>query len=150
MRLRRVGTVIARRELVLDGRPRRTISVILGRPRRFPRSRTFRRGSDYYCPYQIRGLGNEPVTYAGGVDAVQALYLALVGVGARLERLNREHRGRLQWLGGPPGHYGLPSIRGLLRDLRRWQRAASRMSRAPHSARPRRATLRRTNAARRG
>jgi len=67
----KLGEVIASRRLFVADEKARTLEVTvkLGKPKRFPGS------ADYYCPYQITGLGNERVRYAGGVDAVQALSL---------------------------------------------------------------------------
>jgi hypothetical protein len=50
MKLTSIGTVIARRELMLAGRKK--VVVEIGKPRKF-------RGSpDYYCPYRIRTLAH--------------------------------------------------------------------------------------------
>ncbi len=59
MQLTDVGVQIATRDLQANGR---TITVVIGRPEKFPE------GEDYYCPYQITGIGNERVRYAGGLD----------------------------------------------------------------------------------
>ena len=102
MKLSTVGTIIAIRKLTLSDQ--RTVTVRVGKPRRF------RGGNDdYYCPYQILGLGDEVVRYAGGVDPVQALQLALVAIGADLGALKEAKTGTLSWAAGSTkGDFGFP------------------------------------------
>jgi len=76
MKLTSVGPVIATRELSLSGKT--TVSVTIGKPEIFPD------GNGCYCPYQILGLRDQRISYAGGEDTVQALMLALKAVGAVL------------------------------------------------------------------
>ena len=65
MKLDSVGQVLCSRELALaDGR---TVSVVMGKPQRFPDG-----NDDYFCPFQITGIGSEQVSYGAGVDAFQA------------------------------------------------------------------------------
>lgn len=109
MKLRSVGTVIATRVLVLS--KRKKISVVIGKPRKF------RNGMDYYCPLQITGMGDEQVKYSGGVDAVQALQLALEHIGTRLYSSEEARTGRLSWDGGSTkGDLGFP-VPHVIRDL---------------------------------
>lgn len=108
MKLDNVGTVIATRELTLgDGRK---VTVTLGRPEKCSDS------ADYYCPYQITGLGNERVRYAGGVDAIQAIQLGLNMIGADLYTSKEAQTGVLRWEGGSKGDLGFP-VPKILRDL---------------------------------
>jgi len=52
--------------------------VEIGRPRKS-------RGRDeYYCPYRIRGVGDEGVRAAYGVDSIQSLQLVMHAVGSAL------------------------------------------------------------------
>ena len=102
MDLSTVGEVIATRSLNLADEKDRVVVVLIGRPRQFPDS------TDYYCPFQITGIGSERVKYAGGVDPVQALQLALLKAGADLYALDRKTGGRLRWDGGEPGDLGFP------------------------------------------
>jgi len=61
------------------------------------------------CPYQILGIGDERVRCAGGVDAVQALQLAMEMIGSELYfKLNRQHDGKLRWEAGKEGDLGFP------------------------------------------
>lgn len=63
-----------------------------------------------FAPTQIVGIGNEYVDSTYGIDAVQALQLAMKRVGAILDRLNAEAGDALRWEGDESGSYGLPSI----------------------------------------
>jgi hypothetical protein len=68
-----LGEVIAKRRLSVTGQPALEIWVVLGTPGPFPDAPD----GDHYCPYQIKGIGDEELRYAGGVDSLQALELAL-------------------------------------------------------------------------
>jgi hypothetical protein len=96
-----LGTAIAERRLRVSDSPNRAIWVRLGAPRPFPDDPL----SNYYCPYQITGVGDERVRYAGGVDALQALELALHLLPTELDRLRQGCPG-LGWLDAPDGDYG--------------------------------------------
>ena len=100
MKLTDVGTVIATRELELSsGKP---VTVLIGKPERFPDS------PDYYCPYQILGLGFERVKRAGGVDAIQAMEFAHKMIGADLYTSKEYRAGELHWAAGSQGELGFP------------------------------------------
>jgi len=89
-----VGQVLAERQLDLNTNGRNSlVKVLLGVPRRIPDS------ADFYCPYQIVGLASEAVCYAEGVDAAQALYLAMEAVGTVLSSTPEARSGRLTWYG---------------------------------------------------
>ena len=93
MELATVGEVIAERHLVLtrsDG-SKREISVLLGKPRRFPES------DDCYCPYQIVGFSTQNVRYGAGVDGFQAVQLALRQIATELGLRNNSEDGQLSW-----------------------------------------------------
>jgi hypothetical protein len=104
MKLKDVGEVIAERTLTLLGEdgPPLAVLVLLGKPQKLPDH------SDYFCPYQIKGAGTQRVKYACGVDAFQALELALSTLGVELEVLNKELGGRLRWGCGEEGKFGFP------------------------------------------
>lgn len=72
MKLESLGDIIAERQLwSTDPAGTRTmVRVLLGKPMPFPES------TDFYCPYQITGVGEEKIRYAGGVDSMQAIQLA--------------------------------------------------------------------------
>jgi hypothetical protein len=106
MKLKTVGTVIATRELALDGGQH--VQVLVGKPEPFPD------GQDWYCPYQVVGIGAGRVWSAGGVDAVQALILALQSIGAVLVCSREYHAGRLNWdAGSVKGDLGFPLPKSL-------------------------------------
>ena len=75
-----IGVVIAERSLHRCDSPGRIVVVSLGRPRK-PRG-----SPDWECPFQIRGLGSRRVECAYGVDAFQALTMALEGIRYFLDR----------------------------------------------------------------
>jgi hypothetical protein len=106
MKLNDVGVVIARRELALAGGQR--VTVIVGKPEPFPDT------PDFYCPYQILGLGPERVRYAGGVDGVQALELTLKMIGADLYTSNEAKAKELTWMGS--ANLGFP-VPDSIKDL---------------------------------
>lgn len=99
------GPIIAVRQLSDAGS--RKVTVSLGKPRRM------KRGEDWECPFQIKGLGGSAAKYGYGVDAIQALTTALEGIRVTLERSGK----RLSWIGGNPGDPGferpVPSALGV-------------------------------------
>ena len=104
MELKEIGELIAVRRLFVqeqDG-SNREVLVKFGKPVPFPGS------EDYYCPFQIVGIGSERVRYAGGVDAVQAIQLVMVALGAELFHLNKHCKGRLHWEAGEVSDFGFP------------------------------------------
>ena len=75
-----LGTVIAERRLHVRGSPRRTVLVSLGRPR------PTKGHDDWNCPFRIAGAGIRVVDSGLGVDAFQALSMALEGIRYHLDR----------------------------------------------------------------
>ena len=92
MKLNNVGVVIAQRELSLSTKA--IVTVVIGKPEPFPD------GNGCYCPYQIIGLGDQKVRYAGGEDTAQALMLTLQTIGAVLYASHEAKSGLLTWNGG--------------------------------------------------
>ena len=87
MKLDNIGTEIGVRVLKLsDGQ---SVTVRIGVPQED--------GRDYFCPYQIIGIGKEDVSYAMGVDALQALQLTLKKIGVTLYASNQARSGSLKW-----------------------------------------------------
>ena len=84
-----IGAVIAERSLQRRDSPRRTVVVSLGKPRRTKGTQ------DWECPFQIRGSGMRRVEYGRGIDAFQALTMALEGIRYFLDR----SRMPLAWTG---------------------------------------------------
>ena len=100
MRLLDVGMTIATREFQTESSK---VTVLIGKPEKFPGE------DDYYCPYQIVGLGSGRVRRAPGVDAIQALQGALQMIGADLYTSDEAQSGRLSWVGGSgPTEIGFP------------------------------------------
>jgi hypothetical protein len=55
--------------------PGREILVKMGKPQKTPGEQ------DFYCPYQITGLGDEKPDAIVGIDSFQAMQLALRSIG---------------------------------------------------------------------
>src|SRR5258708_8265288 len=91
MKLGNVGEVIANRKftLIREGQEPAEVEVLMGKPEKFPDH------ADYYCPYQITGMGREKVIAIGGVDAFQAIQLALGTIAVELEVMEKESGGKL-------------------------------------------------------
>lgn len=106
MKLTSVGVIIAKRDLILTGKP--AVSIIIGKPEPFPD------GNGCYCPYQILGLGDQQVRYAGGEDTLQALTLTLTKIGTVLYTSIEAKAGLLTWNGDRDLGFPVPdSIRDL-------------------------------------
>lgn len=88
----RLGVLIGTRALVDIESKRKPVIVRLGRPRRVP-------GGDWACAYHISRLGSRKIQYAYGIDAIQALLMAIEGIRVALERSGRQ----FSWAGGEPG-----------------------------------------------
>jgi hypothetical protein len=89
-----LGKVIAKGELTVSGRGwSRKVTLLIGKPRKTPGQQ------EYYCPYQIRGMGTDRIKRAYGIDSFQALQLTIRALAAELEKLGRDAGGRLHWLG---------------------------------------------------
>lgn len=70
-----------------------------------------------YCPYQISGIGEENIRHAIGVDAVQALILALTKIGTDLYTSPEWKSGRLTWMRDASGNMGMPAIAGAFSEV---------------------------------
>jgi hypothetical protein len=125
MKLENVGVVIATRQLTLDETQK--VQVLIGKPEPLPDR------EDWYCPQQIVGIRSGRVKYATGVDAAQALVLALTMVGAELYCSAEYEAGPLSWdcgavkddLGSPrPGEYSGHIAR---QSRRQWRRGQSQI-----------------------
>jgi hypothetical protein len=91
--------VIAVRRFWWEGEPDRPVSVSLGKPERTPGQ-----ADEFYCPIQTTGLGNDSsVQPIFGVDAFQAMELAIRYVGYRIFDINAKNGGRLRWEFGDDG-----------------------------------------------
>lgn len=104
MKLDSIGEIIASRKLFMKDEPQKEIQVLIGKPALYMGS------SDYYCPIQIKGIGDERVEYAVGIDSVQALLLSLKRLEFILIRLNDETGGQLRWEGDEKGNLGFTQL----------------------------------------
>lgn len=70
---------------------------------------------DWQCTYQIVGLGDSKIRFCYGVDAIQAIYLALKYVATTLYMSDEYERGDLMW----GGNYdlGLPTAETIREDI---------------------------------
>lgn len=89
-----LGEVVADRRLDWTGDTESEgVMVRIGKPVRNPDPE-----GDWLCPIQIAGLGDDTVRAAFGVDAVQALILALQMIHIDLQAGQRRTGRTLQWL----------------------------------------------------
>lgn len=110
-----IKEIVAERRLYIAGRPDIIIRVLLGKPQEAPEASS---GDFMLCPYQILGIGDEKVRVGGGVDAMQALQLAMEMIGAELYfKLNRQQDGKLRWDAGKGKDLGFPVPSGLEEKL---------------------------------
>ena len=88
----KLGQVIARRMLTeYTGDSIGEVAISIGAPRPHPRG-------DWECPFAIESYGQSKVEHAMGVDAFQALLLAVEGIWTRLDQTGS----RFEWLGPDP------------------------------------------------
>jgi len=91
--------VIAVRRLWWEQDSSRQLLESIGKPTQSPDTH-----GEFYCPIQTSGFGNdEHVETIFGVDAFQALELAMRYVGWRLFAIDRESGGHLRWEFGDDG-----------------------------------------------
>jgi hypothetical protein len=105
MKIEKLDDVIATRTLFVasDELPKTEVFVRIGRPQQFPDS------LDYFCPFEISGVGDDKLAYAAGVDGVQAIQEAMRLIGMELYlKINPRIDGRLRWKGDDSGVLGFP------------------------------------------
>ena len=91
--------VIAVRRFWWDGEPERPLLVSIGKPLQTTDSK-----GEFYCPIQTTGFGSDnSVQPIFGVDAFQAIELAMRYVGWRMFDINAKNNGRLRWEFGDDG-----------------------------------------------
>jgi hypothetical protein len=86
-----LGEIIARRELSLSGGGHVLIEIGIPFEVKFEHP-------EYWCPYRITGIGSGRVRRTVGIDAVQALMLALQIIGSDLYACEEYKTGRLRWV----------------------------------------------------
>jgi hypothetical protein len=96
-KLEEIGESIAERTLVMGAD---AVIVTIGKPQPFDD------GEDYFCPYSIEHAGQKKVSYAGGIDTVQALQLAMKKIGIDLAHLAKTQGAPIAWLPDTPGDTG--------------------------------------------
>lgn len=98
---RRIANAIAVRRFSVAGKPGREVVLTIGKPRPDPRSE----GRDWMCSVLIEGIPKERRRRICGIDAIQALQLAL-----KYARLELDASGLdITWLDPhAPGDFGLP------------------------------------------
>ena len=113
MQLTSIGELFASRTLQLNDKNLTHVTITIGKPQKFPD------GQDYYCPYQIIGLGDEKINRCGGIDEIQALLLTLEQIGVFLSNSEEYKQGNLSWLGSEEGNLGFPhhDSSGMLKHL---------------------------------
>lgn len=104
MKIVELGDIIASRSLTreIDGNSVE-VTVLIGKPRQLDDP------PNYFTPYQFRGVGQERIKYAVGIDAVHALQLAMMMIGAELAAVNRKIGNKISWeCGDEDGDLGFP------------------------------------------
>jgi hypothetical protein len=92
-----LGTVIARRTFEYG---ENNLMLEIGAP--YP----VEGHADYLCPYRINGLGEGRVVRIGGVDSMQALFLAMRSAAGVLYAASAGQNDKITWLG--QRNLGLP------------------------------------------
>jgi len=87
--------IVGTRDLITASK--KVVSIEIGKPEK-------RKEDEFACPFQVNGLGDSRLQYAYGMDAIQALVMALDGIRVTLEK-NGES---VTWLGGDEGEHGIP------------------------------------------
>jgi hypothetical protein len=108
MKIDRIHDVVLSRILRLAGSDA-PVLITVGRPEQFPDSH------DYFCPYQVTGLGRDHVRYGAGVDPMQAMLLTLKMIGADVYSSAAYKAGKLSWLEEGNPDLGLPVPEGFER-----------------------------------
>lgn len=96
--------MIAERTLDLEKKDgsRKKIRVRLGKPERSEKG-------DWICPYEITGFKKPIGLSVWGVDAMQALLLAIKGLSADLDINAQREEGKLTWLEEEGGGFSIPA-----------------------------------------
>ena len=113
MQLTSIGELFVSRTLQLNDKNSTHVRITIGKPQKFPD------GQDYYCPYQIIGLGDGKVNWGGGIDEIQALLLTLERIGITLSNSEEYKQGNLSWIGSEENNLGFPhhDSSGMLKHL---------------------------------
>ncbi len=103
LKIPKLSVIVAERKLKFRGTAgkTKTIKVFLGKPVKAPNTH-----GDMCCPLKIVGIGDDSVKGAFGVDAVQALIMALWKIQVDLDGFAKRQKGTIEWVGSS-GH-GFP------------------------------------------
>ena len=130
---------MAVRRLYIPGQPARIVTVRIGIPRRL------RRGWDWGCPVELGGLKGSRLRYVFGVDAFQAIHLALEYIAIRISAATP----RPYWIEAADGGGFTRAIPGVLplaiqaqlqgmidRAVKRWANKGKRAAMRTRRTRP--------------
>lgn len=97
MRCFELGEVLAERSLVFEAEAgwSKNVQIRLGRPVLDSSAP----GTSWICPFQILGLERDSVKGIFGIDAMQALILAIHTIPVELSSFARETPGKFVWRG---------------------------------------------------
>jgi hypothetical protein len=88
-----IETIIAKRTFRhINGHE---VVLLIGMPRKFSEDET-----DYFCEFQVKGLGDEQVRRSGGIDALQALILGVQRAAMYVESHDAVKQGKVTWIEG--------------------------------------------------
>jgi len=87
-----LGALVGIRELCKVGSTGKPAIIKLGMPRKTT-------DKEWACPFQISGLRGQRIRHAYGIDAIQALLMAIEGIRVTLEESGEQ----FSWAGGEPG-----------------------------------------------
>lgn len=85
-----LGQVIASRKFALGDK---VVELRIGAPCAYDG------GRDFFCPFQVLGIGDEKVRHSGGVDALQALLLGIDRASLYLASRPEVKAGNITFLG---------------------------------------------------
>jgi hypothetical protein len=89
MKIEKIDDSIGTRTLKIGNK---NIIINIGRPN------LFEDGSDFYCPYSIEYDQKKKFQYAGGVDSIQAIQLAMKKIKAYLIFISESEKMPISWL----------------------------------------------------
>jgi hypothetical protein len=98
MKKRVFGPIVAVREL-REVTSSRKIIIKIAKPRK-------EKTGDWVCAYSLAGSGKHEIQYAYGIDAFQAIFMALEGIRGMLD----DSTICLKWSGGEAGDTGFPRM----------------------------------------
>jgi hypothetical protein len=101
-----MSSILATREMIWKHKDGEETPVIINLGRPLPRVKEGSEFNEWYCTFQIVGLGDETIGTTFGVDGMQALLLALKIAGKIIAASRPGRLGELDWKDVP--HFGFP------------------------------------------